>query len=148
MGFIFNALSSIPYGYLQAIGRADLPTKIQIFELLAYFPLLWGMIHWLGILGAAVAWAIRVILEMGLLFLVARNTGKMDLSTLRESRLFQAATVFLVSCGAGYFISLLIWKIVAVCMATLMFAAGLWLFSFNRGEKTWILSTARNFRAR
>lgn len=78
IGYFGNSLASIPHGFLQGIGRADLPTKVQIVELAIYAPLLWLMVGKWGITGAALAWSVRALAEMAALFILARRAGKVS----------------------------------------------------------------------
>jgi len=78
IGYVGNSLASIPHGFLQGIGRADLPTKVQLVELAIYAPLLWLMVGEWGIAGAATAWSVRALAEMAALFILARRAGKVS----------------------------------------------------------------------
>ncbi len=62
-----NAIASVPFQFLQAIHRPDVPAKFHIFELVIHIPLCFVLIKNFGVEGAAVAWAIRVILDTVLL---------------------------------------------------------------------------------
>ncbi len=72
-GLLFNSISQIPNALLLAAGRPDLPGKIQIVQLPLYFAFLFLCIWMWGILGAAIAWAIRVSAEMIVYLSVARR---------------------------------------------------------------------------
>lgn len=67
VGFWANALATIPYAKLQAEGRPDLVAKCHVGELLPYFALLYTGLTFFGLPGAAVAFALRVLLDLGLL---------------------------------------------------------------------------------
>ncbi len=69
MGAWINGIAFIPYGLLQGQGRPDVIAKLHALEVVPYVILLWFMLHRFGILGAAVAWSIRVAVDA--LFLLA-----------------------------------------------------------------------------
>ncbi|MEF3194297.1 MAG: hypothetical protein K6346_08815, partial [Halothiobacillaceae bacterium] len=71
VGVWINALAYIPYAYLQGMGRPDLTAKLHLSELLPYFALLWLAVQSLGVVGAALAWTIRVGVDAILLFVLA-----------------------------------------------------------------------------
>ncbi|MGY6552424.1 MAG: flippase [Erythrobacter sp.] len=71
-GAWFNGLARVPASYLNGIGRPDLMAKAHILELLPYAAVLFAMLHWYGIVGAALSWMLRVVLDM---FLLARFAG-------------------------------------------------------------------------
>ena len=76
LGIWANALAFLPYSYLQAQGRPDLPAKLHLLEVLPYLAFLWWAIGAWGIEGAALAWTLRVSLDSALLFVVAHRQGK------------------------------------------------------------------------
>ena len=59
LGIWINGPAYIPYAYMPAQGRPDLMTKFYLAELAPFLFILWVLIAWLGIVGAALAWAIR-----------------------------------------------------------------------------------------
>jgi len=61
---LISSIGWIPYALLQAIGRPDLPAKFMMAETPFFLGLLWVLIQQLGIVGAAIAWLIRVAAEV------------------------------------------------------------------------------------
>jgi O-antigen/teichoic acid export membrane protein len=72
-GFFFNSLAQIPATILHAFGRPDLTAKFHLIELPLMVLLNVILIPWIGIIGAGIAWSIRVALDAFLLFLFARK---------------------------------------------------------------------------
>lgn len=75
IGIMFNGIALVPYSVVQAAGRADVTAKIHVIELLFYIPLLIGMLHVYGLVGAAVTWLIRVALDLAALLFFTRRLG-------------------------------------------------------------------------
>jgi O-antigen/teichoic acid export membrane protein len=71
VGVLANSLALLPFSFVQGIGRPDLTAKLHLFELPAYFGLLLWLIRAAGIDGAAIAWAIRSVLDGAALFIMA-----------------------------------------------------------------------------
>lgn len=68
LGLFANALSFVPFALLQAMGRADITAKINLLEAPIYFVLLYiGLLYW-GIMGAAIASTLRLVINSALLF--------------------------------------------------------------------------------
>ncbi|HSA07273.1 MAG TPA: flippase [Candidatus Gastranaerophilales bacterium] len=67
-GVLFNGLAFIPYCFIQAYGKSDMTAKFHLIEFPVYMILLFGLINVFGILGAAFAWTIRVIMDYLLLY--------------------------------------------------------------------------------
>jgi O-antigen/teichoic acid export membrane protein len=60
IGTLFNGIASIPFAFIQGIGRPDVTAKFHVMEVLLYLPCAWWMINKYGINGAAFAWMLRV----------------------------------------------------------------------------------------
>jgi O-antigen/teichoic acid export membrane protein len=72
VGVLINAMAHLPYTFLEASGRPDVPAKFHLFELILHVPLAWYLVGAYGITGAALAWTLRVTLDT-LLLLAAAN---------------------------------------------------------------------------
>jgi O-antigen/teichoic acid export membrane protein len=75
-GIFFNVLALIPQSTLFAHGRTDLIAKLYWIELPLYLILVFGMVNFFGIAGAAAAWSLRVTADMLLMaWLAKKNSG-------------------------------------------------------------------------
>ncbi|HLA63206.1 MAG TPA: flippase, partial [Rhodothermales bacterium] len=72
VGMWANCLATTPYTVLQAQGRPDLVAKFHLVELVPYLVLLWFGLQWWGVVGAALAWSVRVWADGLLLFGASR----------------------------------------------------------------------------
>lgn len=70
-GIWLNGLATVPFAMLQAQGRPDMVAKFHLAELVPFIAVLWYGLHHLGLVGAAVAWALRVAVDALLLFWAA-----------------------------------------------------------------------------
>jgi len=77
MGFWVNSFAKIPFVQLQARGRADLVAKCHLGEMLPYFGLLYLGLSNLGLVGAAMAFSLRVLVDFTIL---AGLSGILNLS--------------------------------------------------------------------
>jgi O-antigen/teichoic acid export membrane protein len=73
IGMWLNSLAVVPFAFLQAQGRPDLPAKFHLVELAPYIGGLLLGLHLAGIQGAAWAWSGRAAADTVLLFWAARN---------------------------------------------------------------------------
>lgn len=69
VGFFFNALAQAPFAAIQAKGYAKITAYIHLIELLPYLLLLTALIHFLGVIGVAIAWSIRVTIDFVILYI-------------------------------------------------------------------------------
>jgi O-antigen/teichoic acid export membrane protein len=84
IGVFFNSLAQIPFALVQGVGRPDLTAKLHIIELLFYLPVLFLLVKSYGIEGAAVAWVLRMAIDMLFLFLLAQRFLPEDKPYLRN----------------------------------------------------------------
>ncbi len=73
IGVLANGLAQMPFALLQGAGRADLTAKFHLLEFPIYLASVWWLVRLLGIEGAAIAWTLRAILDMGLLFATSKR---------------------------------------------------------------------------
>jgi len=100
VGIWMNALAFLPYSYLQAQGRPDLPARLHLLEVLPYLAFLWWAIGAWGIQGAALAWTLRVSVDSILLFGIAHRHGTPSTPTSWQSGLSLAAALLLIISAA------------------------------------------------
>lgn len=73
VGIFFNALAYIPFALVQGAGKADWTAKLHAAELLPYLIVFWVLTTRFGIIGTAMAWAIRAAIDvMALMMLGGR----------------------------------------------------------------------------
>jgi O-antigen/teichoic acid export membrane protein len=90
---LINSIGRIPSTLLSGCGRPDIPTKCRMLELPIYAALAWVLIsHW-GIMGAAVAWTVRVSMDTGLLVGVAMRIYRISLRMYVEGGVASAAVM-------------------------------------------------------
>jgi O-antigen/teichoic acid export membrane protein len=70
VGILINSVAHVPSSMIQAIGRPEENAKIHALELPLYLALAWWMIGHYGILGAAIAWVLRVTVDTVCFFAV------------------------------------------------------------------------------
>ncbi|MBI4500791.1 MAG: flippase [Gemmatimonadetes bacterium] len=84
VGALINSLGWVPFAFLQARGRPDLPAKVLLYETPLFALLLWMAIGWYGITGAATVWGVRVVAEVLLFFWLALRVDRSVLDSLRR----------------------------------------------------------------
>jgi O-antigen/teichoic acid export membrane protein len=86
VAMLINVLAWPSYHLLHAAGRADLTARYHLLELVLHVPISIVAISRGGVLGAAVAWLLRVLLDTSLLFgAAARVAGVPGWLLLRDS---------------------------------------------------------------
>jgi len=72
LGVFINSLAHLPFGMVQSAGRPDLTAKLHMIEMPFYLLALWLLLGAYGIVGAAIAWVLRVTIDTLLLFVIVR----------------------------------------------------------------------------
>ena len=75
-GVFFNGIANVPYSALHALGAARQTGLLHISELLLYIPILYWLVLTFGVVGAAIAWALRTTADCIAQFLMARSALK------------------------------------------------------------------------
>lgn len=133
IGVLINSHAQIPFGMIQANGRPDLTAKLHLLELPVYLLVLWGLVNNYGIVGAAVAWLLRVTFDTLILFGMAYRDDLID------SRFEKTPVIMIIGClfmlYAGVTISGIIEKGVFLAIVIAMFIMASWLYVLSKNEK-------------
>lgn len=70
LGLVFNSVAQVPFASIQASGNSKATALLHLIECLPYLVLLWWLITNYGIVGAAWAWTIRMLIDMFLLIAI------------------------------------------------------------------------------
>ncbi len=71
-GLFTNCCAQAPFAWIQAAGRADVTGKLHLLQLPLYLALLVGLTWQMGIVGTALAWSARALVDCALLFRASR----------------------------------------------------------------------------
>jgi O-antigen/teichoic acid export membrane protein len=98
LGALLNGVAHVPFAFVQGAGRPDLTARIHLFELPVYLGLvLWFTSVW-GIMGTAIAWTLRVGIDLALMHVAAH--GQLDRSSRAGLRALGSAAVALALLAA------------------------------------------------
>lgn len=71
-GVLANAIAHVPFASIQARGGARTTALLQLVELPCFVGTLWALVSLWGVVGAALAWTLRVVVDLLALWLIAR----------------------------------------------------------------------------
>ena len=136
VGVFVNSIAQIPFALVQGLGRPDLTAKLHLIELPLYVAALLWLLHLEGINGAAIAWTIRVTVDMALLFAVASKFvslgGAAAWKMLAPLGLFVLAFALVSAQSSGTS------KLIFVGGALVAFAVASWFVMLSPEERDWI----------
>jgi O-antigen/teichoic acid export membrane protein len=130
-GVCLNGLAHLAVAMLHADGRSDLTAKFHVGELLPYGILVVLLVERYGVLGAAIAWSLRVMADFLLLCLavgIRRIVGWDDLAKLVVPSVSMVAAVLIIG-GADSWMARLAISIVVALVGLLMLAR---MFALSR----------------
>lgn len=73
VGVFIYSLGQVPYALIQGVGRPDLTAKLHLIEFPCYLVILWWLISIDGIVGAAIAWVLRIAVDTVFTFGMAKR---------------------------------------------------------------------------
>ena len=73
VGILFNSMAQLPFATIQANGDAKTTSLVHLFEFILYAPILYFMVLYYGINGAACAWTLRAVFDFAVLQYIAIN---------------------------------------------------------------------------
>ena len=143
IGVFFNSLAFVPFAFLQGIGKPDITSKLHLMEVIVYIPILLLLIKHFGIDGAAMAWAVRVMLDNLLLFYCAKRCyGEKAFNTPTLVFLFGAPFVLLF-----LLVNYSLGQKVSICILLLPITVFyVWKKTLDQGERLYIVSKFKRVR--
>ncbi len=144
VGMFLNVLGQIPATALHAYGRPDLTAKFHAFELVLMIGLNVILIPRFGIVGAAITWTVRLVVDSVLLFLTAHKyvgkTFSMIQSHVNMKGVFVQTILIALACTGLLMVENIPVKIIVTCIVCLVFSAGTWFYGIDSYDKKFLLS--------
>jgi O-antigen/teichoic acid export membrane protein len=145
LGVFVTCIASIPFGFLQALGHPDVVAKLLLLELPVYAVIAWLTIRSYGLVGAATAWSVRMVVELFLLLLLTRKLFDLSPRLFGEAGLLRGLLISLVLALVMVFNSLLLsdylWAQVSSCaICVLGFCVAVWRLAFDNVDRDSVLS--------
>jgi O-antigen/teichoic acid export membrane protein len=138
IGVLMNNLASVPYTFVQGVGRPEIAAKLHLFELPLYLLLLWQLLPIYGIVGAAIAWTLRTTLDMIILYILTFRLIRLDVVLVRRTALMIGIGI-LVLLIALFPFDLNI-KVVLLVLGLIVFSIITWLMLLLPNERVLALS--------
>jgi len=139
MGVLLSSLALVPYNLLQGIGRPDLPAKFYLLEVPIHLGFLWFLTTRYGLPGAALAWAIRMGLDLVLHIVAACRLTKISPRVLVGTDL-QRTITSLVALTLGFSVlwslsHALLTHVLGALLLAAGFSLGAWRFVLDLEER-------------
>jgi O-antigen/teichoic acid export membrane protein len=99
LGSLLNGVAHVPFALVQGVGRPDLTARIHLLELPIYVALVLSLTTAFGIEGTAIAWCLRMALDLAALHLAAHRQAGLPLLPRARSYGVVAAALGLFAIG-------------------------------------------------
>ena len=140
LGLFFNILAYIPHSSITASGRTDIFAKIYWIELIIYTIAIILLVSSFQVIGAAIAWSLRVIIDaLIIIWLARRITGTSfkffnHFSSLLGGLLLLLPPVIF----AMFYDNFSFWLIILVPISIIFYSLLIWKTFIESDEKFWI----------
>ena len=140
VGLFFNLQATVPYIAIMAVGRTDVFARLYWLELVLYAAGAFLLINSWGIIGAALAWTLRVFFDAFIIVHFSKKYAGAHFRHIDHLRTLILATVVLVppvivAVINGYSIFLL--GLVPICVG--IYGLVVWKRLIDADEKRWII---------
>lgn len=99
VGVFVNCLAQVPFAMVQGGGRPDIAGKLHMVELPLYALAIWLLSRSMGIVGVAVGWTLRVVVDAAVLFVATERILPTGRRMLREVGVMTAASLLVIVAG-------------------------------------------------
>lgn len=136
IGALANSLARVGFTFLQGTGRADLTGKVHLVELPFYLLAVWWLTSQHGIVGAAAAWTIRMVVDALLMLGITRQLMPASTPTMRRAVLYMGGALPLM---AFFGLPLgVAWKAILLLLALVVFVLLSWFLLLMPREREWV----------
>jgi O-antigen/teichoic acid export membrane protein len=139
LAVIFSAADSVISGFIDSIGRPDVNAKFSIAELILYVPILFGLLSLFGIEGAALAWTLRIGIDLVLRVAIAGRLYPAVRPALIRTLTF--AVVATLALCLPLFMTTPLARLAVMAASAGVFVVGLWIWGLSDDER--LMATTR-----
>lgn len=140
-GLSVNLPACIPYCILMALGKATTIAALYWSELVPYLILIFTLTKHYGVIGAAIAWSVRMLIDGLIFFWLAKRESTTKLSIIRLS---DCSVLFLLlpfspaMLLAFVFESRAVWVMCAFLSGSIVYSLIVWRKLLQGGERAWL----------
>ena len=141
VAILINSMVQVPYTLVQALGRPDLTAKFHLIQLPFHGVLVWLLVSRWGVMGAAIAQAIRITLEALLLLVAGCRLASLPFGSFVADRTVQTLLLIFLCTALAIGVSnlsIVMWlRLLALAIILSAVTGTVWRYSLkdqDRGE--------------
>jgi O-antigen/teichoic acid export membrane protein len=148
LGALIALLAPASGALLQGLGRPDILAKLYLIEVPLNIGLVWLLVQHFGIDGAALSFALRALVETGVLFVISMRLIHLPYACIKGNGLWRSVVILLGVGGLLGMISLteaFLFQIGFIVVLLLAFAVISWCYVLDGTDKKVIASLVPKF---
>jgi O-antigen/teichoic acid export membrane protein len=142
-GALIGLLAPMSGALIQGLGRPDIISKLYLLYLPLNIGLVWFLVQTMGIVGAALSFALRALIDTVLLFIISSKLIQLPLSSLIKNGLWQGVGVLamlgVLLWGASG-INMFVVQVSFVIITVLLFSMVAWRYALDETDKRILFS--------
>ncbi|MBV1898678.1 MAG: flippase [Cycloclasticus sp.] len=138
VGVLINSFAQIAFGLIQAGGHPDITAKLHILELPVYLIALWFLVTEYGVIGAAVAWVLRVVFDSVALFSIAYKLQLVESPFAVKPILLTMSTLVVLTIAA--LLTSQVAKISFLASMFCLFVYVMWVYIFMEEDRAQVVN--------
>ncbi|HXM80325.1 MAG TPA: flippase [Burkholderiales bacterium] len=143
-GVLINSLAWVPTSLVGGFGRPDVTTKIHLAQLPLYLGIAYPLISNWGVVGAAIAFCLRVTFEAVLLFNASMRLVPQIRVLVHDAGILSAVKCLIIFAfvvfGVGLVTTNLVWQLCITGVSASGFVFAAWTNVLDENDKKWIAS--------
>lgn len=145
-GLFFNILAFIPHSSITAFGRTDIFAKLYWIELVLYVFAVILLINSYGIIGAAAAWSLRVIVDAFIIIWLAKRIVGVSFNFFKHFGSLVIGFLLLLPpmIFAAVYDNFSLWLIILTPLSIILYSLLMWKTFVLPEEKEWLKNRLQN----
>lgn len=143
LGTLVGLLAPVSGSLLQGLGRPDILAKLYLIEVPLNIGLVWLLVQYFGIAGAALSFTLRTLTETGVFFVISARLIHLPYAFVAENGLWRSVVAILGIGGLLWvisFINIFLFRIGFVTVLILAFSVISWRYVLDEIDKKMIVS--------
>ncbi len=133
LGVYVNGFARLSNTLIQSDGRPDITAKLHLLEFIPYMVSLWFFMHLFGVVGAALSWAARIVIDMLMSYYVLYYRKMVDLSIIMK--IMTMVFISLLVILTGVLLSGVVYKLLFCMIAVSILFVVVWRVVLTDDDK-------------
>ena len=151
LGVFINSFGIFPYSLLQGVGRPDVTAIFHLLELPIHLGLVWLLVPRMGITGAAIAVAVRLLIDAALIFGACHWLGFASLRAVHKRGVTKSILALILISVAMFAPfsgqSTFLFRVTLASISLVCYLVIQWYWAFDERDRQFLSATSKRFGA-